>query len=65
MSSQSYETSKNLPKQDLIKLVEYLEGSMSRIQNTEYEDYKTMEKIISSYKSIIDETLSDEIKYSS
>tara|TARA_B110000238_G_C15839997_1_gene316475 strand:- start:442 stop:558 length:117 start_codon:yes stop_codon:yes gene_type:complete len=38
----------------MLKLVEYLEGSMSRIENTDNEEYKTMGKVIESYREILD-----------
>ena len=50
----------------MIKLVEYLEGSMSRIANTDNEEYKTMEKVIDSYREILEYTINEEkIQYSS
>ena len=64
MSNTSLEKTVDFNTSDMTKLVEYLEGSISRQQNTETDEYKTMEMLISSYRSIIDEnSFYDEIKY--
>ena len=64
MSSTSLEKTVDFNISDMTKLVEYLEGSISRQQNTETDEYKSMEMLISTYRSIIDESsFYDEIKY--
>ena len=64
MSSTSLEKTVDFNISDMTKLVEYLEGSISRQQNTETDEYKSIEMLISTYRSIIDESsFYDEIKY--
>ena len=64
MSSTSLEKTVDFNISDMTELVEYLEGSISRQQNTETDEYKSIEMLISTYRSIIDESsFYDEIKY--
>ncbi len=62
MSSFSIERTSGRNKHEIKKLIEYLEGSMRNLSG-DLSSYRTMEKIISSYKSQIDENEINDIKF--